>query len=173
MLAPGLSARRVRQLLAEHELGAPDELVTWFEWSNGWHAPSAHDASAPPIPYLENSSLEDALSRYDALMKLISDPDNEPDTLDFAEGWLPLSHDNWGRFVYCNGAANDPPLVRRTNPEPWDPTTIDMYRGRSMCTLVEWSIQLIETEAALWNRSELTWMIDQSKLPPLQASSAL
>lgn len=172
MLNPGITASKVRRMLAERGLGAPEEIVVWFGWANGWHAPSAGSVSEAPIPYLENASLEDALYLYGTLLQVPEFTSSVSGLTDI-NGWLPLSQDNWGRFVYCNGPAGEPPLVRRTNPEPWNPATRDMFRGRSLCTLVSWCIEAIETRATTWNATDNNWEINQARLPAMQVRSAL
>ncbi|WP_139230675.1 MULTISPECIES: hypothetical protein [unclassified Leifsonia] len=175
MLLPGLDRAEATSLLHAAGLGAPEEVLTWFEWANGWRSPADGASSAAPIPYLENASLQDALRLYeDVILPLGREgtPGYDP-ALGVGEGWLPLSHDNWGRYVHCNDQSSQAPLVRRANPEAWDPATHALFRGRSLCTLVSWAITSIDEGAAMWRPGDQQWSIDASKLPPLQVKSGL
>jgi hypothetical protein len=174
MLLPGLAPEVVRARLEPAGLGAPDEVVEWFGWANGWAAPDGAPRSAPPIPDLENSSLEDSLVLYSIVNpRAATDSDFTGATYGVGNGWLPLSHDNWGRFVYCNASAHAAPPVRRANPEPWDPATTSMYHGVSLCTFVAWTIESLDNGGARWLPSEFTWAFDKSKQPRLKLSTAL
>jgi len=175
MLLPGLDRATVRSQLHAVGLGAPEEVLTWFEWANGWCSPMSGAPSAAPIPYLENASLRDAIELYQVVVVPLGRegaPGHDP-AFGVGEGWLPLSHDNWGRYVHCNGHPLEAPLVRRANPEAWDPATHALFRGRSLCTLVSWAITAVHEGAARWRPGDRQWSIDVSKLPTLQVTSGL
>lgn len=88
-LRPGLSEDHVRTRLAEHGLSAPDEVIQWFGWHDGYEALRAHDFA----PVGELITLDAGLALY-----------REPIT--FGERGIPLYDSGWLAVVHWSFAAH-------------------------------------------------------------------
>lgn len=163
---PGLQPTEVRDVLAGAGLAAPEEVKALFSWHNGVTigAPS-------PFPGFGFVPLEEAVTSYQriqsALSKTAADLGVEPGALSggAGTGWLRLIPDNYTLAVDCSRPAEQPPYVRATNPDFAEGEAPQIV---SLCTLVTWWIEGIDSGAHYWLPEVRRWEIEDSKLPMLQ-----
>lgn len=178
-LAPGLPPEEVESTLATVGLRANAELLTWFGWHNGLER-SNRQIAWRTLPGIIPGSLQDLVRIY------------RTDVLDFVApvergvvvpqrfftyglgfGWLPLEVDSTTRYaVSCFGESNAIPLIRRAEPEYFQPAWHDKLQAVSLCTPVAWWLQGVASGAHLWNKEQQRWdEPDSGKLPPSQIAA--
>ncbi len=167
-LNPGLDSATISNKLEQHDLGTPEELTTLYGWHNGF----ASNLGARAIPRFPFSPLEIALENYEVgvqvLEKFARDKRREILGLDWGSppGFLPLISDNYTIAVDCQGDPANPPQIHFTFPEFWE--TPNLGRAVSLCTMVTFWLEGIESGAHEWDPSTQNWILHQELLPPLQ-----
>ncbi|MGO4298835.1 hypothetical protein [Leifsonia sp. RAF41] len=163
-LNTGLSEHAVRVRLAEVGLTAPDEVVAWFGWHNGRNL-AAGPASRLALPRFDMQSLEAAIDSY----RLFGFDSAEPlPSFGAGTGWLRLVDDNLGCAVECLEPGPRPPRLRYRTEEFGVPGTERLWKARSICTLVGWMIDGIESGAHTWIDENHGWRLSPSLLPETQ-----
>ena len=142
---PGLSRADIVGRLGAAGLGAPEELVVWFEWHDGEIVVDGANYVSPTASLL---SLENALSRQSHWT------DDEDENWGVPLGWLPLVNANFGPAIDCMGDPRDLPRLRYRNEEFGDH---ENCRAVSLCTLVAWWIFAIENGAHVRDPATGVW----------------
>lgn len=172
-LNPGLDPTTITDKLAEHGLGAPEELLTLYGWHNG----IASNLGAGAIPRFPFNPLETALSNQDIRVQVLERlaAESGRDLLDFdwgsPPGFLSCISDQYTIAIDCQGDPIESPQIHFTFPEFW--YTPDIGRAVSLCTLVTWWIEGIESGAHERDASAKNWILHQELLPPLQRAKML
>lgn len=156
-LEPGIDRDQVRSVLAPTGLEAPDELLVWYAWQNGprRHADGTIFATLP-LSFLP-APLAWSANAYRRQMD-----EWVPAGL-WDRGWLTLQ-DHRGLSVYCGAEPSAPCLVRMQSVEDYDfVTEYRPYQVVSLCTVVTWWLEALETNAAWFDPETMGWQFDGQK----------
>ena len=176
-LGDGVGRSLVIEQLATVGLETNAELEAWFGWHNGRAGgPDESGLGYRVLPGFSQLSLEDAVSRYRSLTVDFVVPDGvDPvySTNGVGRGWLVLTVDPYGFAMNCEGGPEVPPLVRKPEEEYFD----EYFEGRlqvvSLCTLVTWWLEALQSGATTWNSSTQSWSdLDVSLVSAIRRDSS-
>lgn len=167
-LNPGLDSQTITLKLTEHNLGAPKELLALYGWHNGY----ASNLGARSVPRFPFDPLDTALSTYQMVTNILEEEVRQSGqdihSFDWGAppGYLSLTSGQYNIAVNCQADPSEPVQIHFTFPEFWE--TPNLGRAVSLCTLVTWWIEGIETGAHVWDTSLQDWQTHQDLLPDLQ-----
>lgn len=176
-LAPGVSEEEVRRELAKVDLVSPDEVVVWFGWHNGRAPGVARQVSLHALPTFDPSSLAEAIKSYDDWVLHYEAPPvpngrapipDEYFQFGVTRGWLRLINDGRGCAVECAEPSSKSPRLRSATEDFGTPGSEHLFQAVSLCTLVAWWIESLESGAFRWDATERRWRIDYFGLPETQ-----
>jgi hypothetical protein len=171
---PGTPTGEVKSLLERVGLGAPAELLTWFEWTAG----EAQITAARPYPFMSPMSAQWTTESY----ALLRDGDANA-AIQLAElteeergwgapaGWLRLERENSSIAMYCGGVPRDAAPMRYASPFFGTTETFGSNQFLSLSTLIAWSIEAIRSGATWWTGQR--WRHDLGRLPPSQVAAGI
>ena len=170
LLNPGLAPDQIRSMLAEIDITASDELVTWFSWHNGRHYPE--DVWAPELhPFFRAVTLEGSIAAYESSVAFQKRVGTEG-VYNWKKGWVGISDASVGFMVSSTGDSPDAPsIVQFCDEENYAGERGTLPWMITLCPLVTWWIEALRNGAATENGGG--WTYDASKLTPLQRSSRL
>ena len=153
-LLPGISRQQVQDELGAVGLHAPEELISWWGWSNG---------AKPGVIGTRSfgfNSLHNTLHSWSLETHGTGDNDGT-----WNPSWLRvLGPGAYGVLVNC-AVVDGPPLVRDSDgwlgTADWDTDN----QVVSLCTPVTWWIQARQFGWTTWNGEIDNWMVDWEKFP--------
>jgi hypothetical protein len=145
-LQPGLTRDDIVQRLDGVELAAPDELIVWWTWRNGFPLMTPHGLMNPQL------SID---------LALIFREDDEGMCFENlpSPSWLRVIGDDSRHAIGITCDKNiDPPWVRTVNPEFNVPDVLGpKYRAVSLCTVMTWHLLSIREGWVRFNPESGTW----------------
>src|SRR5436305_119025 len=114
--APGLTDRRIDELLAPHSIDLPDEARTWWRWHNGT-LPDRPSLGQRIVPGRDLLSLESALDLYATVDAFIWEVHGVANQIQIV-GDKPMIR------VDCNGRRDEPAPVFSQNDETDPPLQV-------------------------------------------------
>lgn len=160
-------------MLAMVGLVPGDELIVWFTWVHSQVSVLGGDPIATEAPqhlHVVNA----AITAYRRRRELVqSESESDPSSARFyemgaAEGWLQLEADNYGYAVDCSGKDASPPRLRMINEYFVEDDTETMFRAVSLCTIVTWWLEELESGALTWDSSASRWSRKYGQGPALK-----
>ncbi len=175
---PGLPESEIRARLAQFGLTAPDELVVWFSWRNGYSRESEERRvrmrAHAPIPNLPLTDLASSLESYQGMLDFVAPPGPPEDPAMYyfgaGPGWIRLTSSAVGVAIECLGNPEETPRVRFTE---YDFSYVDppMYQAVSLCTPVAWTLYGIREGAYTWDPATRRWSTAGFRLHPSQRAA--
>ena len=160
-LNPPVDPVEVTQKLAAYDLVANEEVLEWFGWHNGLRDRSQSAAlTFPLLPGFGPASIDEALRTYRMTVVDFAVPmadDARYYSRGVGHGWLLLSLDAFGFAVDCTGEFSQPPLVRKPMDEYIDEGFAGKLQAVSLCTLVTWWIEALNSGATRWDAGSQQW----------------
>ncbi|MGL4339302.1 MAG: hypothetical protein ACRCSP_02600, partial [Rhodoglobus sp.] len=169
-LAPGVSEETIRAELATVGLVAPDELLVWFGWHNGLSTTVPRTTSVHAMPYFVPLSVEDAVENYKQDVLEFEAPSpvypgREPLPDEFyqwglTEGFMRLIRELRGCAIECVSASSEPPRLRSINEDFYEEAPQGLFQAVSLCTLVSWWIESLDSGTFRWDKDKNNWELD-------------
>ena len=106
LLNLGIGRPEIERQLDVIGVTAPDEIVAWFEWHNGFTPDAARPTESEPLSFVYPNSLSGAIVRY----RLTSGIGPH---WAWAKGWIQLGREPTSLSVDLNGPAREPLRVVR------------------------------------------------------------
>jgi hypothetical protein len=167
VLAPGIAESEVRSRFQSIGLVAPDELVVWFGWHNGLGAAPGKTWVGKP-PFMSQASLDWMTERY------LYDIEEAVPAGVWVPGWVCLD-DTKDVAAFCSGDAAGSPAVRVFDTELLPEELSPGRQVLSLCTLLSWWVEAIETGMATPTTAtgDLAWDYDNKRLMELDKGTML
>lgn len=176
-LAPGLPEKAVRTELGRVGLVAPDELVVWFGWHNGRSPNVPREVSVHALPDFPPLSLSEAVNGYvrdvlhfEAPSVLPGQDPVRDEYFQFGvtQGWMRLIDSVYGCAIECVDSPAQVPRLRSANEDFFDSAPEGFYQAVSLCTLVSWWLESIDSGAFVWDAAGGRWLVDEMLHPAAQ-----
>ena len=176
-LAPGVAEQTVREELESVGLIAPDELIVWFGWHNGRSTTIPREVSVHALPDFSPLSVGEAVKGYEREVLNFEAPPVYPGRTPIPDeffqfgvtrGWMRLVGSVYGTAIECVSPPSEPPRLRSANEDFVESAPEGFYQAVSLCTLVNWWIESLDSGAFTWDATGGRWLVDQMRLPASQ-----
>jgi hypothetical protein len=171
-MRPGIPGDQVQQALAALGLNAPDDLLTWYGWHDGYQprtdGPPGEPALTPFLPRFEFSGLAEMCGLYlDDVKWLLDEIGGD------GMKWFPILRDPYNDlYVVMDCGPETPGRIAALESgafEPW------LYRPSSLEEPVGWWCDYLETGKYVYDpeTERFGYTFDLMELPPAMARSGL
>jgi hypothetical protein len=152
ILAPGQSRSEILKQLSPIGLTPPEELVVWWEWSNGLLPGRKGRANFEPF------SVQEAIDLY-------REEQIGEEFYEWNRDWIRVSWEpNAGMAVSCEQTGR-PPLVRNVSPTSGTQQAETDCQVVSLCTPVTWWLLGLAKGWTVWDDTNQRWQSDIREFP--------